>query len=577
MTCQLLQGTQRGAFLHVTGPGGECTVTLWPASTTPDEDMQRLGLRAIDTGRCLLSDAVSENTAGATATSVIALPLVGTGLPDAAIVVRIPAATPDVCRRFARQLNHCAAWLPLLAAAPATTATSPERPVLDCLAPALEHRKLHTAATAVATQLATQLGCERVSIGFLHKQHVRVVAISRHGSFDERTALSRGIATAMDEALDQDAAVICPAPDGERFRVTQAHAELCRQPGINAAGTVPLSDAGELIGAITLEHADPARFDAATVALCIAIAGFVGPILGARRREERGVVAHLRDYAGDVGERVFGPRHVALKLLLAAALLVVCAGTFLSAGHVVTADAVLRGTIQRLVVTPTDGFIAEAPVRAGDIVAEGDLLATLDDRILQLEQLKWSSERERLLNEYREAMAALDSTKVSILRAQVDRATAELQLTTERLGWTRIVAPLDGVVVSGDLTQAIGAPVKQGDTLFEIAPLDGYRVMLQVDERDVGEVALGQSGRLALSGFPGDYLPFTVDRITPVSEARDGRNFFVVEARLQQAPPLLRPGMQGVGKLDVGDRQLGWIWTHRLVDWLQLRTWAWFG
>jgi multidrug efflux pump subunit AcrA (membrane-fusion protein) len=130
--------------------------------------------------------------------------------------------------------------------------------------------------------------------------------------------------------------------------------------------------------------------------------------------------------------------------------------------------------------------------------------------------------------------------------------------------------------VSGDLTQAIGAPVKQGDTLFEVAPLAGYRVMLQVDERDIANVAVGQHGRLALAGFPGDRLELVVERITPVSKVADGRNYFSVEGRLANRPGVLRPGMQGVAKLDIGARRLGWIWLHRVVEWFQLRLWYWW-
>jgi len=106
---------------------------------------------------------------------------------------------------------------------------------------------------------------------------------------------------------------------------------------------------------------------------------------------------------------------------------VVVLGTLVNGTYRVTAEAVLRGNVQRLVVAPIDSFVAEAPVRAGDIVSEGQLLASLDNRALQLEELKWQSERERLLNEYREAMAALDSTKVSILRAQAGHDSVEVK------------------------------------------------------------------------------------------------------------------------------------------------------
>ena len=156
-------------------------------------------------------------------------------------------------------------------------------------------------------------------------------------------------------------------------------------------------------------------------------------------------------------------------------------------------------------------------------------------------------------------------------------AQAQLALVEERLARATLKAPFEGIVVSGDLSQLLGSPVEQGKVLFEVAPLDAYRVVLHVDERDIAELALGQRGQIALAGMPYERLPFTVRQITPISTAQEGRNYFRVEARLDQATTRLRPGMEGVGKVEVGDRKLIWIWTHSLVEWLQLASWRWLG
>ena len=87
---------------------------------------------------------------------------------------------------------------------------------------------------------------------------------------------------------------------------------------------------------------------------------------------------------------------------------------------------------------------------------------------------------------------------------------------------------------------------------------------------------VGQGARLALAGLPDDTLPMTVEKITPVSNARDGGNFFRVEARLAEAPEVLRPGMQGVGKIEIGSRRLLWIHTHKLAQWWRMWLWSWW-
>jgi hypothetical protein len=60
-----------------------------------------------------------------------------------------------------------------------------------------------------------------------------------------------------------------------------------------------------------------------------------------------------------------------------------------------------------------------------------------------------------------------------------------------------------------------------------------------------------------------------------VAGVEEGQNLFRVEAALDAAPAQLRPGMEGVGKVEAGQRTLAWIWTHRFVDWLRLAWWRW--
>ena len=447
--------------------------------------------------------------------------------------------------------------------------------VVELVAASIQYPHFRAAAGAVTTELATRLGCDRVSLGFVGRQGVHVEAISRSAAVERRTSLAGALEAAMTEALDQDATLVFPgAPDG-KVRVTRAHAELARLYHAGSVCTVPVSRDGRLVAALTLEHRAGGRFDRSTVALCEAVVGLVGPILADKRHQDLWVGERLAAFARTGLDKLFGPRHPGLKLASLSAVLLVLFLALASGEHRVNTPATLEGTVQRVVVAPIDGFVATAPARPGDLVEEGQLLAQLDDKDLRLEVLKWTGEKNKLLQEYRGAMAEVDSAKVTVLRARLERAEAELALAEGNLSRTRLTAPLRGVVVRGDLSQSLGAPVERGQTLFQVAPLDSYRVMLEVDERDVGQVRPGQAGRLALTGFPGDYLPFTVVRVTPVSTAADGRNSFAVEAQLDQTPALIRPGMQGVAKIDIGQRRLIWIWSHKLIDWFRLWTWSW--
>jgi RND family efflux transporter MFP subunit len=241
----------------------------------------------------------------------------------------------------------------------------------------------------------------------------------------------------------------------------------------------------------------------------------------------------------------------------------------------VTAKTVIEGEIQRVAAAPFDGFISSGLVRPGDTVKAGQVLATLDDRELKIEQVRWASERDQYESRLREATAAHELSAVQVLSAQMRQAEAQWALASEKIERASVRAPFDGIVVSGDLNQQIGTPVETGKTLFEIAPLQSYRIILQVDERDIRHVASGQPGRLIMTGIAGEPMAFTVAKVTPVATAQDGKNFFGVEAAIADASPRFRPGMEGVGKIEVGDRSLWWVLTHSFSEWLTLSLWTW--
>jgi hypothetical protein len=118
--------------------------------------------------------------------------------------------------------------------------------------------------------------------------------------------------------------------------------------------------------------------------------------------------------------------------------------------------------------------------------------------------------------------------------------------------------------------------VDAGQLLYELAPLDSYRLMLRVDERDISDVQVGQKGTIILTSLPESRFRFEVTKVTPVSVAQEGRNYFVTEARLDQINDRLRPGMEGYAKVEIDRRHLIWIWMHDLIDWARLWVWSWW-
>lgn len=492
------------------------------------------------------------------------------------VALEVAGRTESALQDLVQRLGWGIGWLEALARRKTFTSKARLVTVLELIATALHHERFQAAATAVVTELATTLGCERVSVGFMKDRHIFVRALSHSAAFGKKTNLIRALEATMDEAADQLATVVYPAPAGGPFQVTRAHAELTQQHGAGAVCTVPLTAGGVVLGALVLERPVGETFDPRTVELCEQAALLVGPVLDVKRKEDRWLAQKAADSLTMHWRHLVGPRHAALKLWVAFAVIATLFLAFADGDYQITADATLEGTVQRAVTAGIPGYIAEARARAGDIVREGDTLAVMDDRDLKLERQKWVSQRAQRSGEYREAMADHQRARVRVLEAQLAQAEAQLALIDEQIARTRIRAPFDGVIVKGDLSQSLGAPVERGNVLFEIAPLDTYRVIIKVDERDITEVAVGQDGYLALSSLPHEKVPLVVDKITPVSVVEEGRNYFRVEAVAKGAIEKLRPGMEGVGKIEVDRRRFVWIWTHKLVHWVRMWVWSWW-
>jgi RND family efflux transporter MFP subunit len=478
-----------------------------------------------------------------------------------------------------RQLQWGSGWLEVLLrrhADPMEAARLRLKLILQFVSAFLERPNFTDASNALVTEIATQLGCDRVTLGLWRGKAVRVEAVSHTVQFDRHANLLRATEAAMIESLDQREPVVYPPERDSRLVVTFCHAELAQLSGAGGIATFPLVNNQRQVGALTLERAPGFRFDAPTVELVEGLASMVGPLVDLQKAQQRSLPAHAVDSTRGVIAKLFGPRHGGFKLT---ALLIAGIVGFLSLAtgeYRISADTRVEGRVQRAVTAPFLGYVRQAEHRAGDTVKEGDLLARLDDRDLRLERVRLASQHDQLSKQYREAMANRDRTQVAIIESQIDQASAQLRLVEEQLARTDIVAPFDGVIVSGDLTQSLGAPLERGEVLFEVAPLDSYRVVLSVDEKDIADVNVDQRGELVLSAMPGSRFPFSIEKITPVNVAREGRNYFRVEARLDaEAAERLRPGMEGVGKIHVGERRLIWVWTRQMIQWARLKLWAW--
>lgn len=564
--CRALPGASAAVLtLGPPGTGPYAPVAEWPVpgSMTPQ-----------------LAQALDEAVARRQpmlAGGVIAHPVEVSGVLFGAVAVTLPTSFPPT--EALRQLRWGQGWLEalLLRDQGAGDAALRDRTTaaLDAVGTLLVHRRFDRAARALVADLARRMDCELVAYGRLRRSSARVRALSGAASFGKRMTLVKNLEHAMDEAADQRDLVLWPPGQGWEYRVSRLHEDLVRDGRYGAALTIPLQSDGKVTGALTLLRAEGRTFADDEVAMADTVAALAGPLLERMWRADRPFPVAMAVAAVDFLGRLFGPRHLFLKLGTVAVAALLWAGMTFTAPFSIPAPARVEGAIQRSVVAPFDGYLASQSVRAGDRVTAGEMLAKLDDRDLTLEEMRWTTTISQRETEYSRALAERNRAEASIIQSQLEQARAQLALIRAQLERTRIVAPFDGLVVSGDLSQSVGTALRRGEELFRVAPLDDWRVVLRVDEADVGEIEAGQTGRLRLSSRPETPLDFAVTQITPVASAEGGRNAFRVEARLTEAPDWLRPAMEGVARVEIDERLIADIWTRRLRNRLALFLWGW--
>jgi RND family efflux transporter MFP subunit len=450
--------------------------------------------------------------------------------------------------------------------------------VLALQAQALAHERFDAAAAAVANHLALTLGCERVSVGLYAGTRLRVVAVSGASDVQVRQNAVKRIAAAMAEALEQRLAIVHPMPPGASPAITLAHHDLAQFNNHAAIYSVPVATRHEVLGALLFER--PRGFDVAMLEAARDAAMFAGPLLALQQRAQDGVGSRLGAALRpkSAARLPFGGARAPLAAIATTVGVLALAGVLmLPVTHRVVAPARVEGAVQQVISAPVDGFIGSVAVRPGETVKAGQVLATLDTRELALERDKWAAEASQLDKQYREALSKDEAAPIMIARAKLEQAQSQYELAQRQLDRSTLRAPMDGILLSGDLSQSVGMPAKRGQELMTIAPDRGWRIVAEVEEQSIAPLREGQRAQVLFAAVAGEPLRFAVTRIAPVATQADGQNVFEVEGLPQGDSAALRPGMRGVARIEIGERALGAIWWERAQQAARRLAWRLLG
>lgn len=210
------------------------------------------------------------------------------------------------------------------------------------------------------------------------------------------------------------------------------------------------------------------------------------------------------------------------------------------------------------------GVVTRLRANIGDLVQAGDVIAEIDDAEFRarVTQNEASLARARAEAELAEANLGRLQTMVErefvsrqqvdaaqsalqVARSQVRLAEANLEASRIQLSYTRIMAPISGVVASvGTQEGETVAASFSAPTFVNIIDLDRLEVQAYVDETDIGRIREGQEARFSVDSYPAEEFQGEVTAIYPKAVIQDNVVNYVVTVRItDRKGQTLRPEM----------------------------------
>jgi len=224
-----------------------------------------------------------------------------------------------------------------------------------------------------------------------------------------------------------------------------------------------------------------------------------------------------------------------------------------------------------------DGLVRNVYIHEGDYVRQGAKLAELEDWNYRADLAASEAKYNEALASMNRALAQNEEALAGSERLKVDYYKAELTRAHERLDRTVIKAPFDGVVTTPQVQNSVGRRLAHGDTFLEIVETSHVTVDVAVPEGDSTLLRGGERAYIKLESFPLRTFQGEVSVVSPQAQAQSEQRVFVARVNVSNADGMIRPGMQGLGKVSVGWHAAGYVLFRGSAMWVWSKLWQWFG
>jgi multidrug efflux pump subunit AcrA (membrane-fusion protein) len=479
------------------------------------------------------------------------------------------------------------------------------------------HEKLNVRETAytIVNEGRRLIGCDRVSVGIRRGGRCPVEAISGQDTFDKRsnvTVLLGKLAAAVvktgeDVWYSGDTSDLAP-------QVEAALDAYVDESHTKAIAILPLVEARDAEAKFTEDaEPDPARVIGALIVEQMVDSrtpdGFLQRV-GVVRTHSATALANALEYEGlflmplwralGKGTRLFRGR--ALPKTLGVIMALVAAVAFLClypADFKLEGDGRLRPQARHNVWAEVDGEVQEVLVGHDDPVTKGQLLVVMRSRDLEKQIAELEGQLQKDLADLRGTSSELDynsklteveksqkESHINQLNASIAALQVQLKLLTEKQKLLEVRSPSDGHIVTWNVEERLlGRPVNRGENLLEVAdPTSDWELEVMMPESRMGHIAKAEaasSEKLPATFFlalnPKEQLAGQVEKIENSAEVRgeDGNTVLVRvsfdQSRLREVVADPKIGATATAKIHCGQRAIGYVWLHDLIDFVRAK------
>ena len=239
-------------------------------------------------------------------------------------------------------------------------------------------------------------------------------------------------------------------------------------------------------------------------------------------------------------------------------------------------DALVGPGQTQTVRAEQDGVVSNVFVDEGQTVPAGTALVQMDDWTQRANLASVQARYNTAETEAARALVSNDPTGAGTHQQEANYLRAEMNRTHEELARTSVTTLLPGTVTTPHTEDLIGRRVLAGDPLLAMVSTAEMIVDVAISQRDVLLVHPGNQVRIKLDSLPWRTLAGRVVRISHSAEVNGDVRVFYARVSVANPQGRIRPGMQGLAKINVGLRPLG-VWmlrTPALWGWSKL--WSWF-